>query len=120
MKLVADESVDRPIVDRLRAAGHHVYFVAESCPGVPDPEVLGEANKRRAVLITADTDFGELTFRLGWSSTGILLLRLAGMPPREKAEVVASVIQLHSSDLPGSFSVLTPRTFRIRRVPRAE
>jgi len=30
MKFIADEGVDRPIVERLRALGHNVYYAAES------------------------------------------------------------------------------------------
>jgi hypothetical protein len=33
--LVADESIDRPIVDRLRQDGHDVVYVAELSPSIP-------------------------------------------------------------------------------------
>ncbi len=32
MKLLADEGVDRPIVDQLRQDGHQVFYVAEVDP----------------------------------------------------------------------------------------
>ena len=34
MNLLADESVDRPIIDRLRRDGHSVRYIAESDPGI--------------------------------------------------------------------------------------
>ena len=34
MKVVADESVDGPIVARLREDGHEVYYVTEMEPGI--------------------------------------------------------------------------------------
>ena len=40
MNVVADESVDRPIVERLRREGHAVIYVAELSPGTTDDEVL--------------------------------------------------------------------------------
>lgn len=40
MKWLADEGVDRQIVDELRAAGHDVRYVAEMGRGTPDSEVL--------------------------------------------------------------------------------
>lgn len=40
MKIVADESVDRQVVDRLRAGGHIVLYVAEIAPGIDDQAVL--------------------------------------------------------------------------------
>ncbi len=40
MTIVADENVDREIVDRLRADGHDVLFIAEDAPGIDDQAVL--------------------------------------------------------------------------------
>ncbi len=116
MKLVADEGVDRQIVDRLRQDGHSVWYVAEMEPGIPDDRVLELANENADLLLTADKDFGELVFRQGRLAPGILLVRLAGLSPAQKAEVVASAVNRHRGELPGAFAVLTPRSFRIRRL----
>ena len=40
MKIVADESIDKQIVDRLRSDGHDVVFIAELDPGITDEAVL--------------------------------------------------------------------------------
>ena len=63
MDLVADESVERQIIMALRDAGHDVLSIAESDPGLPDDRVLALAARERAVLLTLDTDFGELVHR---------------------------------------------------------
>lgn len=63
MNLLADESVDRQIVERLRQDGHEVLYAAEMEPGIPDDVVLERANEISAWLMTADKDFGELVFR---------------------------------------------------------
>jgi predicted nuclease of predicted toxin-antitoxin system len=65
VNLVADEGVDRPVVERLRHDGHDVVYVAELSPSIADEEVLQQANARSAILVTADKDFGELVFRQG-------------------------------------------------------
>ena len=49
MNLVADEGVDRAVVERLRQDGHEVIYVAELSPSVSDEEVLRQANARNAV-----------------------------------------------------------------------
>ena len=54
MKIVADENVDRQIVDRLRADGHEVLFVAELDPGIDDETVLLRSRQTNAILLTAD------------------------------------------------------------------
>lgn len=49
MNLVADEGVDRPVVERLRRDGHEVVYVAELSPSVADEEVLRHANAGNAL-----------------------------------------------------------------------
>jgi predicted nuclease of predicted toxin-antitoxin system len=65
--------------------------------------------------LTADKDFGELVFRQQRLSPGIILIRLAGMPANEKASLVAGVVKDHEAELAQAFTVLTPKTVRIRR-----
>jgi predicted nuclease of predicted toxin-antitoxin system len=115
VNLVADEGVDRQIVDRLRQEGHQVWYVAELQPGIADTVVLDLANRENALLLTADKDFGELVFRAHRSMSGVLLIRLAGLAPSMKAQIVASAIQAHGDELRQAFTVVTPRTTRIRR-----
>jgi predicted nuclease of predicted toxin-antitoxin system len=93
-----------------------VHYVAEMEPGISDDVVLNLANQEADVLLTADKDFGELVFRQGRLTSGILLVRLAGLSPARKTEVVASAVNQHSRELPGAFAVLTPGSFRIRRL----
>lgn len=116
MNLLADESVDRQIVDRLRQDGHAVRYVAEMEPGISDDIVLDLAYQEADVLLTAEKDLCELVFRQGRLTSGILLVRLAGLSPARKAEVVASTVGQHSAELPGAFAVLTARSLRIRRL----
>ena len=118
MTFLADESVDRQIVERLRLDGHLVAYVAEMSPGIMDDTVLMESRISESVLITADKDFGELVFRQGQASTGVLLIRLWGLGPAIKAAVVSESIQEHGQELAGAFAVLSPGNIRIRREVR--
>ncbi len=85
MKIVADESVDFPIIRKLRENHFEVIAIAELCSGVPDEQVLKIAHEMQSLLVTADKDFGELSFRLDKVSHGIILLRFSGMGNLEKA-----------------------------------
>jgi predicted nuclease of predicted toxin-antitoxin system len=87
VNLFADESVDQPVVERLRQDSHDVVSVAELAPSITDDEVLREANGRAAILVTADKDFGELVFRQGVVHSGVILLRLAGLSNTTKARL---------------------------------
>jgi predicted nuclease of predicted toxin-antitoxin system len=91
MNLLADESIDRQIVERLRQDGS-------------------------ALLITADKDFGELVFREGrLSAGGVVLFRLVGLSSARKDEIVADAFRKHGVEFPNCFSVISPERIRIRR-----
>lgn len=115
MTFLADENVDRQIVERLRLDGHQVAYVPEMSPGILDEVVLTESRNSASVLITADKDFGELVFRQRQASTGVLLIRLWGLGPAVKAAVVSRAIQERGQELAGAFAVLSPGNIRIRR-----
>ena len=117
MNLVVDESIDRPIVDLLRQDGHTVLYVAELSPSIDDDTVLRRANERGALLITSDKDFGELVFRLRRIHTGVVLVRLAGLPPRMKARIVSDILSSRGNNMIGAFSVISPGTVRVRPGP---
>jgi predicted nuclease of predicted toxin-antitoxin system len=115
MNLLADESIDRQIVERLRQDGHRVAYVAEMAPSTPDDQVLARANEDEAVLITSDKDFGELVYRQGRIHSGVVLLRLAGLSPQEKAAVASAVLRDRGTEVQDAFAVVSRRNVRIRR-----
>jgi len=114
MYFIADENIDRQIVERLRHDGHDVQSVAEMAPGISDDEVLNLASRKSAVLLTADRDFGELVFRQQRIMGGVILVRLAGLSPSIKAAILSVAISQHISELPDAFVVVTPGRIRIR------
>ena len=115
MNLLADESVERQIVERLRLDGHQVLYVAEMEPGIEDTVVLERANERLALLLTGDKDFGELVFRDKLlTAGGVILIRLAGLIADTKARIVSAAIKEHETELGHRFSVITPGRVRIR------
>ncbi len=71
MNIVADENVDKEIVDRLRADGHDVFYIIEQNPGIDDEIVLNRSRRTDAVLLTADKDFG-VSFSVSACCTRVL------------------------------------------------
>ncbi len=76
--------------------------------------VLHEANRREFLLLTADKDFGELVFRQHRLAPGVILIRLAGLSTKRKAQIVSDSIRKHSEEISQAFSVMTPNAIRIR------
>ena len=120
MRIVADESIDGRIIDRLRLAGHDILAIAESAPGTPDDLGLTKSDAAGVLLLTADKDFGELVYRRRMAHCGVVLLRQSGLPIDVRAEVVLAVLASHASELAAAFTVIAPESIRIRRPPHAE
>jgi predicted nuclease of predicted toxin-antitoxin system len=115
MKIVADEGVDKPIVDSLRKAGFDVTYILETNQGAEDVFILNLSNDEQRILITQDKDFGELIFRLKYTHFGVVLIRLIGYSAIEKAETVVNLLLTYQLELPKAFTVIQPNAIRIRK-----
>jgi len=115
VRYLADESVERQIVDALRRAGYEVDYIAELAPGADDPDVLERANRGSSVLITGDKGFGELVYRRRQQNTGVVLLRLSGLTQERKVAIAVKVFADRAADFAGAFAVVTEIGVRVRR-----
>lgn len=115
MKLLADEGVDKPIVDILRKSGFDVHYILETNQGADDEAVLEISNREGRILLTQDKDFGELVFRLQKVHYGIILIRLSDRSTGDKALIVNQVLTEHTDKFQNAFTVIQPNMIRIRR-----
>ena len=99
----------------LSAHGHDVTAIAHDYPmSLPDCDVLALAVSEDRILITNDSDFGDLIFRQGRAHRGVIYSRLPLDSTAE--EQVAALLRLlvtHSDRL-DRFLVVTPRGIRVR------
>jgi predicted nuclease of predicted toxin-antitoxin system len=114
MKFLADEGVDRLIVNGLRELGFDVYYVIEEVRSLDDDVLLEIALNESRILITRDKDFGELVFRLNKAHAGVILIRLEGYTTRERADTVCPLILQYQDQLPNAFTVIQKGIIRIR------
>jgi predicted nuclease of predicted toxin-antitoxin system len=114
MRFIADESVDRAVVECLREK-YDVLYIAEAFPGVSDKRILALCHRLKSILITADKDFGELVYRFGRHHYGVILYRLPGIAAKDKAAIVCGAIYDHVNEVIGSFTVITRDKIRIRK-----
>lgn len=115
MRWVADECVSRSIVENLRAEGHDVLFIADKFRGRDDKFVLSLAITEQRLLLTQDTDFGELLFRrLSPNVPGVVFIRI----PPERAAMrwvrLKAVIYKLGNGLLGHFVVIEEQRMRSR------
>lgn len=60
LRLLVDAGVGTAVEGWLRAAGHDVAAVRDRDPRMPDQDILTWAVAEQRIVITMDTDFGEL------------------------------------------------------------
>jgi len=115
--LIADENCHAGIIEHLRSSGFAVVSIRESSPGISDISVLDLAVKNNALLITEDSDFGELVFSHHNPSLGVVFLRYAPQEWRQTAEALAKVLSVRAHEFFGKFVVLTKDRLRMRDIP---
>lgn len=116
MKFLIDESTGSKVYSFLIKLGIDVKFVTEIMPRADDFDVLEFSEREGRILITNDKDFGELIFRLGRPSSGVILLRLRLDSPKNRCEYISNVINKFSDKLEGYFIVVKEGGLRVRKL----
>jgi len=92
MRFLANENIPAAVVIALREGGHDVVSVKESMRGADDRVVLARAQTEQRVVLTCDTDFGELAFRSRLpAECGVVLIRLEWSNPDSDNEIIVRV-----------------------------
>ncbi|MGI8826567.1 MAG: DUF5615 family PIN-like protein [Chloroflexota bacterium] len=113
-----DESADARLLPHLNALGHDVTRLGTDYPlGLPDHRVLAVAHEEYRILITNDTDFGELVFHHRQPHSGVILFRLGSYVPLPiRIARLDDVLHRYSDHLE-EFLVVTLQRIRVRGAP---
>lgn len=96
-----------------------MLFAAEAQPGTSDLSWATRAEQEQRIILTADKDFGELVFRDGQTTHGIILLRLDDLPVSGILARLQSVWAVVEANPTGRFIVITETKVRVRPLPQA-
>lgn len=123
MNAVIDEDLQRSLKNILSELGFTVYDIRDyGLRGHSDDKIFQFAQKRRAVLFSADLGFSNtLRFPLGIHN-GIVVLRFPNeLSTSSMNEMVKeSLTQLELKDYNGNLLIVSPGKLRIRRYERAK
>jgi predicted nuclease of predicted toxin-antitoxin system len=114
MKFLADECLHVAIVAALRRAGHEVATVLADRAGSSDRVVLEHALRERAILLTADKDFGRIVIAQGSAASGVVLFRRSARHPDRAAARLIAAIDEQGERLHQLYVVVTPERLRVR------
>lgn len=113
LRFLVDANLGVAVVEALRQGGHDVAFVGELDWSMPDDEILGIARREERIILTMDTDFGELIYHSRQPHAGVLLLRMSGSSA-DKVRAVEEIVTRYGGRLPNCFAVYRAGRLRIR------
>jgi predicted nuclease of predicted toxin-antitoxin system len=119
MKLLADVNIDRRIIDRLRAEGHDVLWVADINRELDDIALLRLAWQEGALILTNDKDFQRHVLREHHHTHGLIWLRL-GLVRVSRAQQIERTIQalrIYQDRLPGRVTTIYPDHVEQESIP---
>lgn len=114
MRWLADENIEASIVAALLVAGEDVTTVVSLARSTSDERVVALALTTERLVLTRDTDFGDLVVRHRLPVSGVVLLRLRRLPYPEQSAILLDAIRRHGERLYGSFTVIQRHRIRIR------
>jgi predicted nuclease of predicted toxin-antitoxin system len=111
MRFLIDRCAGRLLADWLRNEGHDVVESRELGPDPGDRGTTRLGSQRDRILITIDTDFGELIYLENLSHAG--LVRLPDVPMRERQLITQDLLTRYETELQEA-AIITVRGGRIR------
>lgn len=119
MRWLADECVAPEIVRALRSDGHDVISILEAFDGAPDTFVMTMAGREDRLLLTEDSDFGELIFkrRFRHLAAGVVFIRMPTGHRSERLARLRRTIQEYGDRLIGNYLVVGENRTRVRALP---
>jgi predicted nuclease of predicted toxin-antitoxin system len=119
MKFLADVNVSRHVVERLRSLGLDIVRVPEVMDArATDVEIIAEARRRGAVVISHDQDFTAILATTGAAQPSLINLRVSFVDVERLARALVAVIEATTPDLEaGAIVTLDDRGARVHLLP---
>lgn len=85
-------------------------------PGAKDPNVMHKAIQEGRIILTFDSDFGELVFRNGMQPCGVVYFRLVDYLSHEPALLLLQILE-KNYPIESFFTVISPESIRQKLIP---
>lgn len=112
---LANENFPHPSIAYLRRNGYTVRSVQEEMPGLSDEQVIATAQAEQLIILTFDSDYGELIFKYGVTNPpSVVYFRDKGDHPEYVGHLLLDLIRKSSIDFSQSFTVVEEKNIRQR------
>lgn len=119
MKFLIDECLRQQLAIALTGLGHDAIHVTDAdMAGRPDNEIMDLARRDNRVVVSADTDFGELLARTHASAPSIVLFRGQSHDVDNLVQLIVGLLPEIEAELhEGAVVVIGRDRARVRRLP---
>ena len=107
------------IAHGLRDAGHDALHVMDiGLLHAPDDDILARSSRDGRILVSADTDFGEILADTGQPAPSLIPLRLRRYGPHLQLQRLLACLSSVEADMTeGAIAVVEAARVRVRRLP---
>src|SRR3989339_332902 len=117
MKILIDADCPRSIGTVLKESGHKVIDIRDIKPSAPDYEIYELIKRESFILITRDTDFGNILRSPATHNCGIILLRTYLLSVNEITAIIKDFFsRVTEKQLLGSIAVIQKGRYRFHRI----
>lgn len=115
MKFLANENVPLQSIQFLEKNKIDILSIAKDFQGISDQEVIDLSIKFERTIVTLDSDYGELIFKLGYKpKAGVIYFRLGNFSPSTVGEILLELIN-KGVEFSNSLTVIDNNSVRIRK-----
>ncbi len=94
MRFLANENFPGPSIKFLRKKNLDIISIAEDSPGLPDDQVMEIAIREERIILTHDSDYGELIFKNGYKpKEGVVYFRIFDFKAEDPAKILLQLIE---------------------------
>lgn len=115
--LLSDENMPGASQKFLEEEGYDIKYISGDLAGLPDDEVMDLAIREDRIIVTFDSDFGDLVFRLNYRPRGVVFFRWEFYRPVEPGIYLHQMISQNEIQLDGFFTVIGSDRIRQRPIP---
>ncbi|PHI17954.1 hypothetical protein CEQ90_20460 [Lewinellaceae bacterium SD302] len=115
--LLADENFPIASYNYLKGKGYNIlHIINEKLDSISDIEVIEFAIKNDRLIITFDSDFGELIYKLGYEPKGVIYFRWKSFKPTDPGIYLDNLIEKEELDFSGFITVIDNDKIRQRKI----
>lgn len=112
---LANENFPKPSITLLRDNGFEVKSIQEEFQGIEDSVVMSMASEKNLIILTFDSDYGELIFKHSKNNPpAVVYFRDKGADPLFAGHLLLNLLSNSDITITNSFTVIEEKNIRQR------